>query len=517
VPGIGVALSGCTLRLGGRSVLERVTIDVPPGAKLLVVGANGAGKTQLIKLLGGLRWPTASEGGERRYRAASGRPLELVEVREHIAYVGAESQDKYTRHGWNLSLSDVVATGLSGTDLLLEAPDADGRRRVASLLVRFGLAGVAGRRMLEVSYGQRRLALVARALASRPRLLLLDEVFNGLDDGHRSRLRQGLRGVARSAVTIVATAHRPGDVPPGLQSACEVRNGRVRRSSLPAALAGLERESRRRRGGATTRGVRAHGAGAVIELRGVSVYRDERLALRQLDWALGPGEHWAITGRNGAGKSTLLGLLYGMYPAAAGGELLRRGHPRGTPLEEIRASIGFVSPELQADYDPAVTLEEIVVSGLHDSVGLDGPPTRRERSLAREALAATGLGEQARRLPREVSYGELRLALLARAFVKRPRLLLLDEPFTGLDSLRRQQLRSALSGLARGGTQLVIAIHHLGDLPPEVNRCLHLRQGRGQVRRLPRSTANLAKGGRRSVRRVVTARASTTRRSPTRS
>jgi molybdate transport system ATP-binding protein len=484
MPGIGVGLSGCTLRLGGRSILERVTIDVPPGAKLLVVGANGAGKTQLIKLLGGLRWPTAAEGGQRRYRTASGRPLELVEAREHIAYVGAESQDKYTRHGWNLSLSDVVATGLFGTDLLLELPDADGRRRVASLLARFGLAAVAGRRMLEVSYGQRRLALVARALASRPRLLLLDEVFNGLDDGHRRRLRQGLRGVARSAVTIVATAHRPADIPPGLDSACLVRNGRVLRSSLAAALAGLERESRRRRGGAATRGVGSHGAGAVIELRRASVYREEHLALRELDWLLQDGEHWAITGRNGAGKSTLLGLLYGMYPVAAGGELLRRGQPRGTPLEEIRAPIGFVSPELQADYDASSTLEEIVVSGLHDSVGLDAPPTRREKSLAREALAAIGLGDRAQRLPREVSYGELRLALLARAFVKRPRLLLLDEPFTGLDPARRQRLRSALSGLARRGTQLVIAIHHLDDLPPEVNRRLHLRRGRGEAVRL---------------------------------
>jgi iron complex transport system ATP-binding protein len=80
-----------------------------------------------------------------------------------------------------------------------------------------------------------------------------------------------------------------------------------------------------------------------------------------------------------------------------------------------------------------------------------------------------------------VSYGELRLALLARAFAKRPRLLLLDEPFTGLDPRRRQRLRSALSGLARRGTQLVIAIHHLDDLPPEVGHRLHLKRGQGQV------------------------------------
>jgi len=469
------------LRLGGRNVLDRVTLDVAPGAKLLVTGANGAGKTQLIKLLGGLRWPTASAGGRREYRSASGRPLELVEVRGHIAYVGAESQDKYSRHGWNHRLSEVVATGLFGTDIPLDTPDAAGRRRVAALLERFGLAEAASQRMLEVSYGQRRLALVARALASRPRLLLLDEVFNGLDEGHRSRLRRGLQRVARSATTIVATAHRAEDVPPGMSEACRVAGGRLRRTTLAAAVAPLgkggQRESRALR---RTAGAR-RGSGPVIALRGVSVYREEHRALRDLDWVLQDGEHWAVTGRNGAGKSTLLGLLYGMHQVAAGGELFRRGQPLGTPLEEIRRRVGLVSPELQAEYDASSTLEEIVVSGLRDSVGLDSPATRRERSRARAALESVGLAGLAGRLPREVSYGELRLALLARAFVKQPALLLLDEPFTGLDPRRRRLLRAALSGLARGRCQLVIAIHHLEDLPPEVGHRLHLRRGRGQV------------------------------------
>jgi len=481
VPGLGVRLSGCSLVLGGRRVLDRVTLDVAPGDKLLLVGANGAGKTQLIKLLGGLRWPTASAGGAREYRSAAGRPLELLEARGHIAYVGAESQDKYSRHGWNHRLSEVVATGLFGTDIPLDTPDAAGRRQVAALLARFGLEEAAHQRMLEVSYGQRRLALVARALASRPRLLLLDEVFNGLDEGHRGRLRQGLRRVARSAVTVVATAHRPEDVPPGMDRACEVAGGRLRRATISAAVGRLGRDAPRKAAAGFRSRAGEPAAGPLVELRGVTVYREEHRALQGLDWTLQDGEHWAVTGRNGAGKSTLLGLLYGMHPVAAGGELVRRGQPRGTPLEEIRQRIGLVSPELQADYVATDTLEEIVVSGLHDSVGLDAPPTRRERSRARDALGKLGLAALARRRPREVSYGELRLALLARAFVKRPALLLLDEPFTGLDPARRAALRAALSQVAREGTQLVIAIHHLADLPPEVNRRLHLRHGRGEV------------------------------------
>ena len=179
-----------------------------------------------------------------------------------------------------------------------------------------------------------------------------------------------------------------------------------------------------------------------------------------------------------------LGLLYGSWPAALGSRVFRRGLPAGTPLEEIRAGIAMVSPELQAGYEAGATLEEIVVSGLRDSVGLDSPPTRQERRRAAEALALLDLGTLADRRPREVSYGELRLALLARAFVKKPELLLLDEPFTGLDPVRRRRLRSALSGLAKGGARLVVAVHHLEDLPPEVNRRLHLTRGSGRAMHL---------------------------------
>ena len=463
--------------LGGRRVLDDITLDVAPGDKMLLVGPNGAGKTQLIKLLGGLRWPTAGAGkGQRHFRDARGRLLDTVDARVQVAYVGAESQDKYSRYGWNHPLAAVVATGFFGTDIPLDPLTPPVCRRVASLLKRFGLGEVAGAGFLEVSYGQRRLALVARALASRPRLLLLDEVFNGLDAGHRQRLYRVLRDVGRTRQTVVASAHRSEDVPPGMERALLIDRARVRSLTVSGAMAWLA-DGRP----AATPGRRGTASAArdqpLISLQQVTVYRGERAALRSLDWSLRDGEHWAVSGRNGSGKSTFLGVLYGAHPVALGGRILRRGQPAGTPLEDIRRRLAIVSPELQADFDAMSTLEEIVVSGLRDSIGLDRPPTPTERRRAREALDWLGLLPLARRRPREVSYGELRLALFARALVKRPRVLLLDEPFTGLDRRRRQQLRRALSRIAATGTQLVMAVHHGDDLPPEINRWLHLARG----------------------------------------
>jgi molybdate transport system ATP-binding protein len=481
VPGIGVTLTHCSLRLGGRAILRDVSLRVRPGEKWLLCGPNGAGKTQLVKLLAGLRWPTPDGRCRREWRDARGAPLELTEARAFIAYVGAESQDKYARYGWNHTLAEVIATGLFGTDIPLDEPDAAQRRRVEALLTRFGLADVAGRRMLEASYGQRRLALVARAVAASPRLLLLDEACNGLDDHHRRLLGRALAGLARSAVTLVTTAHRPEDVPPGITHAAWLESGRLRRVAPARAVARLARAAGA--GVAATkfrrRGARAPG----IVLSGVSVFRDGHPALRDVDWTLADGDHWVVTGRNGSGKSTFLGLLYGTHAAALGGRVVRRGQPPGTSLEEIRADIGLISPELQADYDADCTLEELVVSGLRQSVGLDAPATPPERRAARRALALLGLQSLRGRRPREVSYGELRLALIARAWVHEPGLLLLDEPFTGLDPARRTRLKAALTRLAGRGTRLVIAVHHHDDVPPVVNRRLHLVAGR--ARELP--------------------------------
>src|SRR6202011_3581819 len=205
-----------------------------------------------LTLFGPQVWPTPT-GREKRVYRLGRRRVELIDAKRRVAYVGAELQDKYARYGWNLRVRDLVATGLHRTDLLLLPVTSPQARRVGAALRLCGLHRHAPREFLSLSYGQKRLALMARALVQDPDWLLLDEFYNGLDADYRRRLDTVLDAAVRRGQSWVATAHRAGDVPRGTQRILELAQGRVHavkriRPSDLARLAVRAGESPRHRG-----------------------------------------------------------------------------------------------------------------------------------------------------------------------------------------------------------------------------------------------------------------------------
>jgi molybdate transport system ATP-binding protein len=223
--------------------------------------------------------------------------------------------------------------------------------------------------------------------------------------------------------------------------------------------------------------VRHSAASWLLRLSKVALFRDYRPVLRSFDWQVASGEHWAIVGANGSGKSTLLLLLYGDLHPALGGRIERAGLPAGMPISEWKRQVGYVSPELQADYFLAPSIEHLVASGRYASVGLNQPLSAADRRAVKPWLGFFALESVRERRPRQVSYGQLRLALLARAMVNKPRLLLLDEPFTGLDPALHAYVMAALQRLAQAGVQLIIAVHDAADLAPAISKLLKIGAG----------------------------------------
>lgn len=484
-----ISLRGLQLHRGERHVLRGIDWTLRPDERWVVLGANGAGKTQLLKLICGAVWPDPAPSATRRYRVGRvwhDTPYELLDA---FAYVGPERQDRYHRHGFNFTVQTVVATGCMRSDIPTRASRPAERTRVHRLLRGFGLESLARRRFLTLSHGERRLVLLARAIASRPRWLLLDELFAGLDEARRQRVLAWLEGGSGQRLSWVLTTHRLEDVPSSATHLLSLAGGRIEARSRwrePQRRATVSREPRAAPKSRPAVTVARRRARVLVACQRASVFVDWRPVLHSLSFEVRAGECWVLHGPNGSGKTTLLRALYGDYPAATGGHIRRWGVEPGVPLERFQRRCGWVSPHLHAVHPPGQSLRDLVVSGIRACVGLDHAATKSEHARSLTALQAFGLADRAMDPFATLSYGQARRALLARAAAPRPRLLLLDEPLAGLDVDTRAQILADVDRIVATGVAVVMSTHHRDEWPARTDHELELAAGRaayaGQVR-----------------------------------
>lgn len=217
----------------------------------------------------------------------------------------------------------------------------------------------------------------------------------------------------------------------------------------------------------------------IVRLNKVSIRYGERIILNELDWVVRKGEKWALTGVNGSGKSTLLSLICADNPQSYACDISLFGRKRGTgeSIWEIKKHIGYVSPEIHRAYQKNIPAIDIVASGLHDSVGLYVRPKPEQRVVCEQWMKVFGVGELADTSFLQLSSGEQRLVLLARAFVKEPDLLILDEPLHGLDTSNRKLVKEIIDTYARReGKTLIMVSHYQEEFPECITHSLHLKR-----------------------------------------
>jgi iron complex transport system ATP-binding protein len=218
----------------------------------------------------------------------------------------------------------------------------------------------------------------------------------------------------------------------------------------------------------------------VLRAEGIRFVRDRRALLDEVSLTVREGEHWALLGANGAGKSTLLGLL-GAHQHPTSGQVDVLGHRLGrVDVRELRAGIGHVTPA--HPLRSARTVHEIVLTGITGSVELvpHWKPEPHELDRADELIELLGLTAHREARWPTLSHGERGRTLIARALMPRPRLLLLDEPATGLDVAARERLLTSIDQLRRAQPSLtsVLVTHHLEELPASTTHAMLLRRGR---------------------------------------
>ena len=488
-----------------------ITLQLFDGEQIAIVGDNAAGKTRLVEALTGVN---PVQGTALRYDFSpslmrlAGENIKYIAFRD--TYDGADN-NYYLQKRWNRQdIDDDTPTAGELLERAFEAAengsgrllDAATRARLheerlamrGRLYSLFGLEGLLDKFIITLSSGELRKFQLTRTLLALPRVLVLDNPFIGLDASTRDSLSELLGALSRSMrLMIVLVMSRVDALPPFITHVIPVRGLDIL-PKVPACEFGTPAHPESGDGSVSAE-LRSVIAGLplkdlssepfypsgpcpeIIRCTGVTIRYGDRTILRDFNWTVREGERWALTGENGSGKSTLLSLVCADNPQSYACDISLFGHRRGSgeSIWDIKKHIGYVSPEMHRAYQKNIAAIDIVASGLFDTVGMFMHPTEAQLDTCRLWMRIFGIEDLSERPYLRLSSGEQRLCLLARAFVKDPELLILDEPMHGLDLPHCARVKDIIDTFVqRPHKTLVMVTHYESELPSCITRRLDL-------------------------------------------
>lgn len=477
-----ITLDNITVRIGGQWLLKGLSWRINAGENWVVWGPNGAGKTTLAKAL--MDQVAVVQG--RIHRAcldSASMALVAFEQHNHL-YLQGQLLEEMAHFSGRPDLATTTGDVLRS----IAHGDREHRRRVVDQLQ---FEGMLNKPVKVLSAGEMRKLLIGRALMAKPRLLILDEPFNGLDQWFQEQLLTILNQLGSSGVQMVLITHRPKEIPKVFTHLLHLQDGAVKWSgpvqtffeaapkNAPTPKARGLMDQKIQLSPSPKQGRQEDSP--LIRMRHVSVSYGDHQVLCGIDWTVRTGENWALVGPNGAGKSTLLRLITGDNLQGYANELTIFGRRKGSgeSVWELRQQIGYVSEDIQLRYQKKMSGFDVVCSGFFDSVGLYRYCSPEQKRAAQGWLDKTGTGDLACRRFTELSFGQQRMVLIVRALVKAPRLLILDEPCNGLDPANRQRLLGMLDIIGSGGeTNLLYVSHRPDEIPACITHQLFIDAGR---------------------------------------
>ena len=429
-----------------------------------IVGRNGSGKTLYVDRL--------------RKQLADSRVRYIAFTDSYGVNVDGQYylQLRWNQHDIDQEMPTVGE--LLQKAFLLAGDDTPERRALQGNLYRlFHMDTLLNKYIITLSSGELRKFQLTKTLFANPRLLIMDNPFIGLDAETRDQLKDLLLLLAeKRGIEIMLVLSKTDDIPEFVNEVIELRDG----TALPACSrqayydrqepvpAHVLPETKRKAILSLQNHDNDYDCHRVVEMKHVTIRYGERTILKNVDWTVINGERWALSGQNGSGKSTLLSLICADNPQGYACDITLFDRPRGSgeSIWDIKRHIGYVSPEMHRSYKRNLPAIRIVASGLMDSIGLYAVPDQKDYEKCRWWLDIFGIGNLAERPFLQLSSGEQRLVLLARAFVKDPQLLILDEPLHGLDLWNRRLVKDVIETFCqRRNKTLIMVTHYESELP----------------------------------------------------
>jgi molybdate transport system ATP-binding protein len=489
-----ISVDNVTLRHGTHPVFENISFAVERGRHGAILGASGSGKSTLVKAL--TRKIHLAQGQIWYFFDAKPRtylhPNEVLALSAETHRAFLRQYAGYHQARWqSFEGEDAPRAG----DLLETAgagPAASALRQ--QLIELFQLEKLLERKILHLSFGESRKIFISRLLLRAPRLMILDDPYSGLDTESRATFSTALEQfLAAHNPQFLWVGTQAEEVPGAIEQFIHISGSQVSGSGsrpAPTPSAGpptapappiLPVSGQVQQYARLLSAQMVTSPAPLVEMDAVSVTYGGVEVLKNVSWTVRAGERWALLGPNGAGKTTLLSLILADNPQAYTNTITLFGQPRGSgeSIWEIKQKIGWVSSELHLYYQETDSAFEVVCSGFFDTAGLNRRCSPGQQATAAQWMEAFGMAPLAQRPFAALSSSQQRQVLLARAMVKNPPLLILDEPYQALDEQQRGDFNHLLAQLcAHTPITLIYVTHYLNQIPPFITHILRLGHGK---------------------------------------
>ena len=442
-----------------------------PGGITAIIGNNGSGKTTLGTILEKGRY---AYGNRLRFRQPDAK-VKMLSFTDIHTLSGMEVQ--YFAQRMESTMNDLVPTV---SDILGDRINSGAWERLSRNLA---LHDVADKKINYLSSGELRKLIIINALVSSPDILVLDNPYIGLDASSRKELDETFLMLRDEGTSVVLLVCDPSEIPAFTDYVLPINECSL--GNLMTLPAFMEKEK-----GDT---ISLHKQiplppkpinnlsdfDIAFSIRDGHIRYGDRQILKDFNWTVRKGERWVLTGPNGSGKSLLLSMICADNPQGYANDItlfdMKRGS--GESIWEIKDHIGYVSPEMQLFFRSSSSVEEIIVQGMRRSLNLYGKPSPEELTIASGWMTLLNISHLAKRNFRNLSAGEQRLVLVARAMVRQPELLILDEPLHGLDPANKERIKDVINTLVEANdSTLIFVTHYTSEIPSCITQTKSLKK-----------------------------------------